>query len=200
MQVVLRTLSYRLKGVRNFFEVGNRIEKRERERKKMFHLHEGIIRRSFLLRGLISDTTANRSRKGRSVGKLFRVTFINNRKKISSRSVRFENFRVETSFYYGSWIKVSDRVGQNYQLTIYTQRCYCLRVRMLFKLVNRAKMHFYERNVRAPRAFTRIRAIISRSDELSTPRRENLSDRILCISSTHLFGTNFIGIDKVSKL
>lgn len=37
-----------MKGVRNFFEVGNRIEKKERERetKKMFHLHEGIIRHS----------------------------------------------------------------------------------------------------------------------------------------------------------
>lgn len=43
--------------------------------------------------------------------------------------------------------------------------------------------------VRTHRAFTRIRAIISRLSELSTPHRENLSNEILYIS-THLFGIN----------
>ena len=43
--------------------------------------------------------------------------------------------------------------------------------------------------VRTHRAFTRIRAIISRLNELSTPHRENLCNEMLYIS-THLFGIN----------
>lgn len=43
--------------------------------------------------------------------------------------------------------------------------------------------------VRTHRAFTRIRAIISRLSELSTPHRENLFNEMLYIS-THLFGIN----------